>query len=113
VAAHKIVKHVTAQGRTILTLSELPQLPQDQALTTVTLPIHLNWSAPGRRFNLANRSERARVYEIVLREGGPEDVITYVDGALLVDLWNELVLPRDVRDAWSPVVRRAATGTAE
>ncbi|WP_447003519.1 hypothetical protein ACRAKI_28185 [Saccharothrix isguenensis] len=37
------------------------------------MPIHLNWSAPGRRFNLANRSERARVYEIALREGGPGD----------------------------------------
>lgn len=86
----------------------LPRLPADRARSTVTLPIHLNWSAPGRRFNLANRSERARVYEIVLREGGPEDVITYVDGVLLIDLWDELVLPRDVRAAWSSVVRHAA-----
>jgi len=26
------------------------------------------------------------------------------DGALLVDLWDELVLPREVRAAWQPVI---------
>ena len=73
----------------------------------MTLPLHLDWSVPRRRFNLANRVERARVYEIVLREGGPEDVLTYVDGALLVDLWDELVIPRDVRAAWAPAIDAA------
>jgi len=33
----------------------------------------------------------------VLREGTPEDVLAYIDGALLVDLWDSLVLPRDVQ----------------
>ncbi|WP_231499940.1 helix-turn-helix domain-containing protein [Saccharothrix sp. NRRL B-16314] len=51
----------TLRGRVVLTLSELPRLPVDRAFSVVTLPIHLNWSDPGRRFNLANRSERARV----------------------------------------------------
>ncbi len=111
-AVPRVVEHVTSRGRTVFTLSELPRLSVDRALSTVTLPIHLNWSAPERRFNLASRSERARVYEIVLREGGPEDVITYVDGALLVDLWDELVLPRDVRAAWSSVVGRAGADAA-
>jgi hypothetical protein len=50
------------------------------------------------------RADRARVYEAVLHEGQPEDVLRYVDGALLVDLWAELVLPRDVRAAWSPSI---------
>jgi hypothetical protein len=31
-------------------------------------------------------------------------VLRYVDGALLADLWPELVLPRDVRAAWSPLI---------
>jgi hypothetical protein len=52
----------------------------------------------------SDRARRARVYEIVLREGTPDDVSTYLDGALLVDLWDSLVLPRDVRAAWSEVV---------
>jgi hypothetical protein len=36
------------------------------------------------------------VYEAVLTEGGPADVLEYVDGALLIDLWHDLVLPWDV-----------------
>ena len=66
--------------------------------------MHLNWSAPGRVFDLRSRADRARVYEIVLQEGRPADILTYVDGALLVDLWDDLVLPRAVRSAWAPLV---------
>lgn len=85
----------------------LPRLPIEQALATVVLPLHLNWSAPGRQFPMRDRSQRARVYEITLREGGPDDVLTYLDGALLIDLWDDLVLPRDIRAAWAPVVDSA------
>ncbi|MDT5182078.1 MAG: ATP-binding cassette, subfamily bacterial [Mycobacterium sp.] len=64
---------------------------------TVELPLNLNWSQPGREFRLSDRGDRARVYELVLCEGGDADVLRYIDGALLVDLWEELVLPRAVR----------------
>ena len=84
-----------------------------QALATITLPLHLNWSQPNREFNLAERDRRALAYEIVLREGTAEDVLTYVDGALLVDLWDSLVLPKDVRAAWSDVVDSALDGTPQ
>lgn len=47
------------------------------------------------------------MYEIVLREGGPADVLTYIDGVLLIDLWDQLVLPRDIRAAWAPAVDSA------
>jgi hypothetical protein len=70
----------------------------------VELPLHLNWSYRGRRFDLRDRRQRARVYELVLREGRPLDALTYLDGALLIDLWNELVLPVAVRAAWNTVV---------
>lgn len=73
------------------------------------LPLHLNWSAPGRRYDLRRRRQRARVYEIVLREGRPEDILAYVDGALLVDLWEELVLPSAIRQAWHHVVTDPGT----
>ena len=46
----------------------------------------------------------------MLREGGPADVLAYIDGALLVDLWDDLVLPAGVRAAWDAVV---AGGTGE
>jgi len=73
----------------------------------VELPIHLNWSAPGRVFDLRSRADRARVYEIVLQEGTPAGILAYVDGALLVDLWEDLVLPRSVRSAWAPLISLA------
>lgn len=82
----------------------LPRLPVEQAFRQVTLPLHLNWSAPGRVYDLARRRDRARVYEIVLREGTPDDILRYVDGALLRDLWTELILPEEIRAAWAPVV---------
>jgi transcriptional regulator with XRE-family HTH domain len=103
----RFVEHTSARGRAISVPTSLPRLPIEQALGTVTLPLHLNWSAPGRQFPIRDRSQRTRVYEIVLREGGPEDVLTYVDGVLLIDLWDELVLPRDIRAAWSQVVESA------
>ncbi|MBM7519683.1 hypothetical protein [Nocardioides nitrophenolicus] len=86
--------------------TRLPRLPLEQAVATVELPLHLNWSDRGRRYDLRNRRQRARVYELVLREGGPDDVLAYVDGALLVDLWDELVLSATVRQAWESVVTR-------
>jgi transcriptional regulator with XRE-family HTH domain len=98
------MEHETSQGRTVFTLIPLPRLPLSQALAAVRLPLHLNWSAPEKLFKLAERPDRARLYEIVLREGGPNDLLEYIDGALLVDIWSELVLPRAVRAAWAPLV---------
>ena len=91
-------------GRPIQVPSKLPRLPLDQAFAVVELPLHLNWSDRGRRYYLVDRRQRARVYEMVLREGGPGDVLAYVDGALLVDLWDELVLPRAIRSAWARLI---------
>lgn len=93
-----------ARGRVNWVPTSLPRLPVVEALATVVLPLELNWSVPGQEIRLADRVERARLYEIVLREGRPEDVLRYIDGALLVDVWPELVLPRDIRSAWEAVV---------
>jgi transcriptional regulator with XRE-family HTH domain len=92
------------RGRPIQVPSNLPRLPLDQAFAVVELPLHLNWSDRGRRYDLGDRRQRARVYEMVLREGGPEDVLAYLDGALLADLWDELVLPQAIRSAWASVI---------
>jgi len=101
------------RGRPIQVPNALPRLPIDRAFATVALPLHLNWSDRGRRYDLRDRRQRARVYELVLREGGPGDVIGYVDGALLVDLWEELVLPPGIRAAWNGVVTGAADPRVE
>ena len=108
----EFVEHSVGRGRVVRVPTSLPRLPVAQALATVTLPLHVNWSMPGRQFHLRDRAQRARVYEMVIREGNPEDVLAYIDGALLVDLWPELVIPRAVRAAWETVVSAAAPEAA-
>ena len=103
----KFTEHALPRGRTAMVPDGLSRLTVSQAMRTVVLPLHLNWSDPGRSFDLSNRTARARAYEIVLREGQPKDITAYIDGALLVDLWDELVLPRALRAAWEPVIAAA------
>lgn len=102
----------TGRGRPVLVPSHLPRLDPSHALAAVTLPLHLNWSEPGRTFDLRDRRQRARVYEIVLREGAPDDLLTYIDGVLLTDLWPDLVLPRDIRAAWTPLIEQTSVVAA-
>ena len=97
-------QQTTAYGKPTWIPDRLPRLDVAHALASVELPLHLNWSAPGRVFDLRSRADRARVYEIVLQEGVPADILTYVDGVLLVDLWEDLVLPRGIRAAWAPLI---------
>jgi transcriptional regulator with XRE-family HTH domain len=97
-------QQTSAHGKPAWIPDRLPRVDVGRALAAVELPLHLNWSAPGRVFDLRSRADRARVYEIVLQEGTPVDIMAYVDGALLVDLWEDLVLPRAVRSAWAPLV---------
>lgn len=33
------------------------------------------------------------MHEVVLREGSPSDLMDYIDGALLVDIWDDLDVP--------------------
>jgi transcriptional regulator with XRE-family HTH domain len=98
------------RGRVAWVPSTLPRLTAADALRQVALPLDLNWSQPDRLFDLRDRADRARAYEIVLREGNPEQISAVVDGVLLVDLWPELVLPRAVRRAWAA---RIETTTGE
>ena len=99
------------RGRTVFVPNVLPRLSLAQAMARVVLPLHLNWSRPGEVVNLSVRRERARAYEVVLREGRAEDIAQHIDGALLLDLWDELVLPRSVRAAWEPIVEASLPAT--
>lgn len=88
--------------------SRLWRLDPEIALRRLELGPHLWWSGSPRSFHLLQRDERLRAYEIVLREGSPEDIETTVDGLLLCDAWPELVLPRALRAAWEHLVPPAA-----
>ena len=91
-------------GRTASVPDQLPDLPAREAVRRLEMPLHLDWSRPGRTVDLADRRQRARAYEVVLREGRTVDIESIVDGALLVDLWDDLVLPRRLRVAWQPAI---------
>lgn len=91
-------------GRPAHVADRLWRLPIAQAFTDVELPLHLAWSGPTTSLSLRDPRQRARCYEIVLREGTPADIQRYVDGALLVECWSQLVLPRPLRAAWQRVI---------
>lgn len=77
-----------------------------KASGVVTLPFHVRWSEPSLAYDLAQRTDRLRVYEQVLREGTVDDVRTYIDVNELLDLFDDLVLPSHVRQAWAAWFRR-------
>lgn len=96
-------------GRPIFLPDRLWRLPIEEALAEVTLPLEMNWSHPGAVFHLCDRRQRARCYEVVLREGTPTDILRYIDGALLVDAWPDLVLPPEIRSAWQRIIDEATS----
>jgi transcriptional regulator with XRE-family HTH domain len=104
-------QQMTSRGRVLIVPDALWRLPVGRALGRVVLPMHLNWSASGRVFDLQDRGDRSRVYETVLREGSAEDLLALIDGVLLVEAWSELVLPREVRRAWQPLIDAVMTPT--
>jgi transcriptional regulator with XRE-family HTH domain len=103
---------LSSRGRPVWVPDRLPRLDVADAFARVQLPLHLNWSARGRVFDLSSRADRARVYEIVLQEGRPTDILAYVDGALLLDLWADLVLPEAIRSAWAPAIQASRAAAA-
>lgn len=88
--------------------AQVPALPDDldsadveKVSGVVELPLHIRWSGPPRHYDLTDRQQRARVYEQVLREGNDDDVRRFIRADDLIDMWDELVLPRHVRQAWA------------
>lgn len=83
-----------------------PAIPDDiadpsieKATGVVELPLRVQWSGR-RRYDLSDRQDRARVYELVLREGTEEDVRRFVRLDELEELWDDILLPPHVRAAW-------------
>jgi transcriptional regulator with XRE-family HTH domain len=95
------------RGRRIHVPNRLWQLNPVDAFRTVQLPLSVNWSNPGKEFDLSVRRQRARLYEIVIREGMPKDMLKFIDGSLLIDLWQEIVLPQVIRTHWEVTIDAA------
>lgn len=103
----RFTKHADRRGMPFHVPDQLPRLPVQQALAMVVLPPHVDWSSGRKPRNLADRRERILVYRVVLAEGLPDDIVQFIDGALLVDAWPELHLPAVIREAWQPLIDRA------
>jgi len=66
----------------------------------VVLDRRLDWSGHAR-YDLNNPRRLASMYETVLREApASDDLARWLDGAALVRLWPQLVLPPQVRQLW-------------
>ena len=64
-------------------------------------------------WDLRDRTDRRRLYEMLLVLGTPDEILKWVDGSLLVDIWGELEIARPVRASWDPVVQVASRGPSE
>jgi hypothetical protein len=77
----------------------------------IELPIAIDWG-PSRRYDLGKDADRRIVYERVLREAAtPDQLVRYVNGAFLVEVWHRLWLPIPIRLKWEerfPELSRAA-----
>lgn len=90
--------------RTFWLPDRLWHLPLDQVRARVTLPVSLDWSPGGVERDMSKGRERARVIEIVLREGEPEDIVNYVDADDLAAAWSTIILPRELRPGWDKLI---------
>src|SRR5680860_828748 len=109
---------VTFDGQTIYQIpNRLWRVEPRLSFSKVTFP---DWSASResgdfimRNWDLAVREDRRRVYGYLLRESVPVWIYRWVDGALLVDLWDELDLPDPLRKAWQTLIDDARNGPIE
>lgn len=73
---------------------------------TLVFPDEIGNTGMGE-WHMRDREQRKGAYTQLIRRGTPHQMIRWLDGALLVDVWEELDLPDPVRDAWKWPVRIA------
>ena len=102
-------------GRRVLVVRDLVDL-RGPIGGTVTLPLRLFWSPPGRVFDLDDPFMLRSMYRVVLGEAvRAEELTTYLNRDRLVAVWRDLYLPKGVRRAWEdvhPALRAAAPAPA-
>lgn len=67
---------------------------------TLRMPDLLHPEAGVCECNMRHRDQRKAAYEHLIRRGSPQQMLRFIDAALLVDLWDDLELPEPVREAW-------------
>jgi hypothetical protein len=87
------------------------RVPTPDCFDTLHIPDLLQLTEQGD-WDLADRTDRRRAYEILICEGLPQQMIRWLDGGFLVDLWDELDLPDTIRKVWMPAIESARRGRA-
>ena len=94
----------------VLVVADLSDL-QGPAHGRLELSLRLFWSAPDRTFDLDDVDALRSMYEKVLCTAArTEELSTYLNRGRLTDVWADLFLPRDLRQAWEdqhPVLHRS------
>jgi hypothetical protein len=71
---------------------------------TVVIPDHIDATNPRRVYDLDDPAERKYVYEVVLADGTSADINRLIARAVLLELWDGLYLPQEVRSAWADTI---------
>lgn len=95
----------TARVRPVAIPDDLDAIDREPVRGEVRLPQHVRWSGPPITYDLDDRAHRRSVYEQVLCEGTGEDIARYIRLDDLLDLWEELYLPTNVRETWAKRLR--------
>ena len=90
--------------------NRLWRVPTPDCFATLHVPDLLGYTEQDQ-WNLGDPTDRRHAYEILIRRGMPQMMIRWLDGGFLVDVWDELDLPAQVRAAWAPAVRDATRPT--
>ena len=91
--------HTYAESRPYLLPDTLGELAGPVS-GAVQLPLRLDWSERAV-FHLDDPAEQNVIYERVIREAtAADDLRSYLNEAVLRQVWQRLFLPRDVRRTW-------------
>lgn len=87
-------------GRRVLVIADLADL-NGPARGKVILPQRLYWSPAGRIWDLDDPYTLREMYQVVLGEAiRTGELASWLNGPGLVEAWQDLHLPRGVRQAW-------------
>lgn len=91
--------------------SRLWRVPIPTCFDVVQMPDLVN-RTPQITWDLRDRGDRAGLYEILIQQGTPSMMLRWLDGALLVELWHLLELPKPIRKAWQSRIDAANEGAS-
>ncbi len=91
----------TARYRPVAVPDDVDSASLVKADGRVVLPSHVRWSSR-RVYDLDDAADRRSVYKQVLAQGVADDVRRFIRVGELAALWDEMVLPSYVREAWGP-----------